>query len=75
MSIANPLELENLVLAASENDDNEQVDGLVCMALKTLKTNRLKPDPIIYLSMMSLVKAIPDAFRSKGITEVSIRGF
>ena len=48
----------------------EQVEGYLCGALKTLKVNRLKPDPMLYLTMIGLAKARPDLFLSRVVTEV-----
>ena len=69
---ANPLELENAVLEASSIGQIETVEGLLCGALKTLKVNRLKPDPLVYLTLIGLAKAKPDLFQLKAVTEVGL---
>ncbi len=58
------------VLEASAQGQMEQVEGLICGALKTLKVNRLKPDPMIYLSLIGLVKSKPSMFQLKAVIEV-----
>jgi len=62
-------ELENLVMNAFSKDEHQQVDGLICAALKTLKLNRLKPDPMIYLTLVSLVKRHPEMFTGAAVVE------
>ena len=62
------------VLEASAQGQLEQVEGLICGALKTLKVNRLKPDPMIYLSLIGLVKSKPSMFQLKAVIEVSQSG-
>ena len=62
-------EVEQLVLSAYAQGDQEQVEGLVCGALKTLRMNKMKPEPILYLSLTSLVKQHPEMFTNDVIVE------
>lgn len=55
---------------ASENNDVERVEGLLCGAVKILRSTRSKPDPCLYLSLMYLVKSKPSMFLSELVTEV-----
>ena len=64
-------ELEELVLNADSIDDIDLVDGLVCGAIKNLKANRLKPDPMLYLTLSNLAKINYNIFTSKRVVEVS----
>jgi hypothetical protein len=58
------------VLAALQKEEQDKIDGLICGAIKTLKINRLKPDPMLYLTLMNLAKSNPVLFSCKKITEV-----
>ena len=69
---ANPVDLEYLVMEAAAMGQIEQVEGYLCGALKSLKINRLKPDPMLYLTIIGLAKARPEIFLSRGVTEVFI---
>eukprot|EP00794_Sanderia_malayensis_P009153 gene9152-10125_t len=64
-----PLELERRVLEAHSQGQIDQVEGLLCGALKTLKINRMKPDPLIYLTLIGLAKTKPDVFQLKPVTQ------
>lgn len=66
---ASPVDLEASVLEASSMNQTEQVEGYICAALKTLKLNRLKPDPMLYLTIIGLAKARPELFLLRGVTE------
>lgn len=66
---AQPGDLEDQVLLAHTRSDQDQIDGLLCSAIKNLKINRLKPDPMLYLSLMNLSKSNPSIFSSKRIVE------
>lgn len=54
---------------ASENNDVERAEGLLCGAVKILRSTRSKPDPCLYLSLMYLVKSKPSMFLSELVTE------
>lgn len=71
MFIAAFYELEELVLNADSIDDVDLVDGLICGAIKNLKANRLKPDPMLYLTLSNLAKINYNIFTSKRVVEVS----
>ncbi|XP_029649485.1 integrator complex subunit 1 isoform X1 [Octopus sinensis] len=51
------------------DSDMERVDGLLCGAVKSLRANRSKPDPCLYLSLIFLVRAKPSIFLSELVTE------
>ncbi|XP_076458972.1 integrator complex subunit 1-like isoform X2 [Babylonia areolata] len=64
-----PSELVSKALAASKEGDEEKVEGLICGAVKHLRNNRSKPDPIVYMSLMYLAKTQPSFFLSDIVTE------
>ena len=70
--LAPAIELEEMVLNALKQDDQDLIDGLICNAVKILKINRLKPEPMLYLTLMTLAKSHPVIFSSKKIVEVNI---
>lgn len=57
-----PADLAPMVLEASENDEADKVVGIVCGAVRTLKNQRWKPDPLIYMGLMYLAKIRPSIF-------------
>lgn len=57
-----PADLAPMVLEASENDEADKVVGIICGAVKTLKNQRWKPDPLIYMGLMYLAKIRPSIF-------------
>lgn len=68
--VAPVLELEDRVLNAFKQEDQDLIEGLICSAIKTLKINRLKPEPMLYLTLMNLAKSHSVIFSSKKIVEV-----
>ncbi|KAL8588068.1 hypothetical protein ACOMHN_012106 [Nucella lapillus] len=64
-----PSELVSKALAASQEGDEEKIEGLICGAVRHLRNNRSKPDPIVYLSLMYLAKTQPSFFVSDIIVE------
>ncbi|GAB1607705.1 integrator complex subunit 1 [Argonauta hians] len=54
---------------SSLDSDMERVDGLLCGAVKSLRANRSKPDPCLYLSLIYLVRSRPHIFLSELVTE------
>ena len=68
--LVNPVDLESSVLDAASMGQQEQIEGYICAALKTLKVNRLKPDPLLYLTLIGLAKSRPEFFLLRGVTEV-----
>ena len=71
LHIVQPADLEEAVLAANYKMDQDQVEGLLCGAMRTLKLNRLKPDPMLYLTLTSLSKSRSSLFTSRKVVEVS----
>ncbi|KAK3730373.1 hypothetical protein QZH41_020667 [Actinostola sp. cb2023] len=65
----NPSDLERLVSEAEGNGDRTRIDGLLLGAIKTLKTNKLKPDPMGYLGLLCLAKWKPEIFVSTRVVE------
>jgi hypothetical protein len=66
----NPSELEKLVFEAELNGDKTRIDGLLLGAIKGLKSNRTKPDPMAYLALLYLAKCKPECFDSNRVVEV-----
>ncbi|BFZ03172.1 hypothetical protein BsWGS_06208 [Bradybaena similaris] len=63
-----PTELLPAILAAEDDIDDERAEALLCGAVKHLRTNRSKPDQIIYLTLMHLSKSKPSLFCSDIVT-------
>lgn len=61
-----PSELTRLVEDAEATESSE---GLLLGAVKLLKTQRAKPDPVLYLSLMHLSKSKDYLFMTKDIIE------
>ena len=61
--------LDEIEAAESEGND-DHIEGLLCGAVKQLKSNRAKPDITLYLSLMFLAKIKPNVFATEGIIEV-----
>ncbi|XP_044017877.1 integrator complex subunit 1 isoform X2 [Aphidius gifuensis] len=57
-----PWELVPMVLEASDNDEGDKVIGIICGAIKNLKTYRWKPDPLLYHGLLVLAKMRPSIF-------------
>lgn len=51
-----PDQLVNKIVEADNQDDKEAVESYLCGAVKSLRTQRAKPDQSIYLSLLYLVK-------------------
>ena len=47
------------VMAADEQDDKEAIESYLCGAVKSLRSQRAKPDQTLYLSLLYLVKTHP----------------
>jgi len=62
--------LEKLVSDAEASGDKTRVDGLLLGAIKTLKSNKAKPDPAGYLGLLYLAKTKPECFTSSRVIEV-----
>ena len=52
-------------------NDTERVEGLLCGAVKNLKSFKLKPDEAMYVGVMYLAKSKPEIFQSEVVIEVS----
>ncbi|KAJ8668061.1 hypothetical protein QAD02_009724 [Eretmocerus hayati] len=57
-----PADLVPSVLEANDSDDAEKLMGLVCGAIKALKNTKWKPDPVICMGLLYLVKIRPSIF-------------
>ncbi|XP_014218982.1 integrator complex subunit 1 [Copidosoma floridanum] len=57
-----PADLVPLVLEANESDDGEKLIGLVCGAIRNLKSSRWKPDSVVTFGLLYLVKIRPSIF-------------
>lgn len=64
-----PTDFLSKVLKAEGIADDERVESLMCGAVKTLKSTRPKPDPMLYLTLMFLAKARPRIFDSEVVIE------
>ncbi|MGH0122324.1 UNVERIFIED_CONTAM: hypothetical protein FKN15_003115, partial [Acipenser sinensis] len=60
--------LEEIEAAEGEGND-DQIEGVLCGAVKQLKMNRAKPDITLYLSLMFLAKIKPNVFATEGVIE------
>ena len=65
-----PSEFLAYIEVAEEDLDDERIEALLCGAVKQLKQNRFKPDPIMYLSLMHLAKTKPMIFNTEVVIEV-----
>jgi integrator complex subunit 1 len=64
-----PVDLIRAIEDAEQDDQTDAIEGLLCGAVKQLKTQRAKPDPIIYLSLMHLSKCRDYLFMTKHVIE------
>ncbi|KAK1162914.1 hypothetical protein AOXY_G17905 [Acipenser oxyrinchus oxyrinchus] len=60
--------LDEIEAAEGEGND-DQIEGVLCGAVKQLKMNRAKPDITLYLSLMFLAKIKPNVFATEGVIE------
>lgn len=65
-----PTELVDEIEAAEAEGNDDRIEGVLCGAVKQLKMNRAKPDPMLYLSLMYLAKIKPNIFATEGVIEV-----
>ncbi|KAJ4932091.1 hypothetical protein JOQ06_010521 [Pogonophryne albipinna] len=68
IEVSPSLLLDEIEAAESEGND-DHIEGLLCGAVKQLKSNRAKPDITLYLSLMFLAKIKPNVFATEGIIE------
>ncbi|XP_077980803.1 integrator complex subunit 1-like [Glandiceps talaboti] len=54
-----PVDFIDTVLEAECEGDDDKIDGYLCGCIKNLRSNRAKPDTMLYLSLMYLVKLKP----------------
>ena len=66
-------ELEDQILDADASGNKSRVDGLLLGAIKNLKSNRAKPDSMMYMNLVYLAKSKPELFISKRVVEVRLR--
>ncbi|XP_069674723.1 integrator complex subunit 1 isoform X2 [Periplaneta americana] len=57
-----PAELVPAVLEACNLDEGDREIGLLCGAIRTLRSQRWKPDSVLYLGLMYLAKLRPSLF-------------
>lgn len=59
------------VIDAEDMCNDEKLEGLFLGAVKNLRANRSKPDPMVYLTLMYLSKTHASIFNSELIIQVS----
>lgn len=57
-----PADLVPLVMEANDNDESDKVIGLICGAIRTLRSHRSNPDNLVYLGLVYLGKLRPSIF-------------
>lgn len=57
-----PADLVPMVLEANDNDEGEKLIGLICGAIKNLRNTKYKPDNVICMGLLYLVKVRPSIF-------------
>ena len=62
-------ELRNQIEDAEASDNSDRIEGLLLGAVKNLKSQRAKPDPVLYLTLMYLSKSRDYLFLTKDIIE------
>ncbi|XP_022672380.1 integrator complex subunit 1-like isoform X2 [Varroa destructor] len=55
--------------AAEKDGDEDRMQGVLCGAVKLLRSQRPKPDAVLYLSLMFLAKTRPQAFQNDTVIE------
>ena len=65
-----PCEVLDQLLVAEESGSDERIEGLLCGTVKSLRSNRAKPDPAIFLTVMYLAKTRSSLFCSEVVIEV-----
>lgn len=64
-----PSELEDQVLDAEASGKKLRVDALLLGAIKALKSNKAKPDAVLYMNLLYLAKGKPELFFSNRVVE------
>ena len=67
-----PSELEDQILDADASGNKLRVDALLLGAIKNLKSNKAKPDAVLYMNLIYLAKSKPEIFLSNRVVEVSL---
>lgn len=65
-----PAALLDEIEAAEQEGNDDCIEGLLCGAVKQMKLNRVKPDTMLFLSLMYLAKIKPNVFATEGVIEV-----
>ena len=68
--IVEPHDFLDAIEEAEHSSEEENVERVICGAVKYLRANRAKPEPAMYLGLMYLAKTRPQLFASEVITEV-----
>ncbi|XP_055507319.1 integrator complex subunit 1 isoform X2 [Leucoraja erinacea] len=64
-----PAALLDEIEAAEQEGNDDCIEGLLCGAVKQMKLNRVKPDTMLFLSLMYLAKIKPNVFATEGVIE------
>ena len=67
-----PHEFLDAIEEAEKSSEEEDVERVICGAVKYLRANRAKPEPAMYLGLMYLAKTRPQLFASEVVTEVCV---
>ncbi|XP_063229314.1 integrator complex subunit 1 isoform X2 [Bacillus rossius redtenbacheri] len=59
-----PCDLVQSVKEASDLDEGDRVVGLLCGAIRSLRGQRWKPDPVLYMGLIYLGRVLPSLFAS-----------
>ena len=68
----NSVDLISAVLQATEQQDSDKIVSLVCSAIKSLSSAKLKNDPVLVMSLLYLGKIRPAIFANDNITAALI---
>lgn len=65
-----PHDLLDAIEEAENSNDDENIEKVICGAIKYLRANRSKPEQAMYLGLMYLAKTRPSFFGSEVVIEV-----
>lgn len=68
----NSVDLVSAVLQATDQQDSDKIVSLVCSAIKSLLSSKLKNDPVLVMSLLYLSKIRPAIFANDNITAALI---
>lgn len=68
----NSVDLISAVLQATDQQDSDKIVSLVCSAIKSLSSPKLKNDPVLVMSLLYLGKIRPAIFANDNITAALI---